>query len=106
VTTWLVMTAVGVGSYVLRAAPVVLDARWLRSRRVEQAIAHAGTAALAALIAVGLRRSATSPTDTMTVGVAAATAALVAVRGAKLHKVLLAGAVAHAAVLGALRLLA
>jgi branched-subunit amino acid transport protein len=99
VTTWLVMAAVGLGSYVLRALPVVLDARWLRSPRVEQAIAHAGTAALAALIAVGLRHSATSITDTVTVGAAAATALLVAVRGGPLHKVLLAGAVASASVM-------
>jgi branched-subunit amino acid transport protein len=96
VTTWLVITAVGVGSYVLRALPVVLDARWLRAPRVEQAIAQAGTAALAALIAVGLRHSASSLTDTATVGVAATTALVVAVRGAPLHRVLIAGGAAYA----------
>jgi len=94
VTAWLVIVAVGVGSFVLRALPVALDARWPRSPRVEQAIAHAGTAALGALVALGLRRSATSPTDTVTVAVAAGAAALVAVRGAGLHKVLLTGAAA------------
>jgi branched-subunit amino acid transport protein len=96
VTTWLVITAVGVGSYVLRALPVVLDARWLRAPRVEQAIAQAGTAALAALIAVGLGHSASSLTDAATAGVAAATALLVAVRGAPLHRVLVAGGLGYA----------
>ena len=79
---------------------MVLDARWLRSPRVEQAIAHAGTAALAALVAVGLRHSATSLEDTVTVCLAAGTAALVAVRGAPMHMVLLAGAGAYASAVG------
>jgi branched-subunit amino acid transport protein len=100
VTAWLVVVAVGVGSYVARAVPVVVGARWLRAPRVVEAIEHAGTAALAALIAIGLRHGATTPADALTVGLAAAVAVVVAVRGAPMHTVLLVGAIAYAAAAG------
>jgi branched-subunit amino acid transport protein len=106
VTTWMVIMAVGLGSYALRALPVVLEAGWLRSPRVERTMGYAGTAALAALIVVGLRRSASTPVDTAAVIVAAATAVIVAVRRGSMPKILLAGGCAYAAALASASLLA
>jgi branched-subunit amino acid transport protein len=102
----MVIVAVGLGSYALRALPVVLDAGWLRSPRVERTIAHAGTAALAALIMVGLRRSAATPVHSVAVAVAAAVAVVVAVRRGSMPQILLAGGCAYAAALGSVSLLA
>jgi branched-subunit amino acid transport protein len=101
----MVIVAVGVGSYVLRALPVLLDGRWLSSPGFERTLGHAGTAALAALIAVGLRRSSATPVDSVAVVVAAAVAVMVAVRGGTMLQILLAGGSAYAAALGGVSLL-
>jgi branched-subunit amino acid transport protein len=99
-TTWLVIIAVGAGSYVFRALPVLVDARWLRSARFEQTVGYAGTAALAALIATGFRGSATSLTTGIAVAAAAAVAVGVAVRSRSMYGIMLAGASAYAAIMG------
>jgi branched-subunit amino acid transport protein len=101
-TTWLVILAVGAGSYGLRALPVLLDAAWLRSPRFERTIGYAGTAALAALITSGFRNSATSPATTIAVVVAAAISAFVAVRSRSMYAILGAGAGAYAVAMGAI----
>jgi branched-subunit amino acid transport protein len=106
VTTWLVMMAVGAGSYAMRALPVLLNARWTSSPRAERTIAHAGTAALAALIAVGFRRAATTPTDTAAVVLAAVVALYIAVRGGSMARILLMGALAYGTALASAWLLA
>jgi branched-subunit amino acid transport protein len=104
-TTWIVVIAVGVGSYLLRSLPVLLDARWTSSPQVERVISHAGVAAVAALIVTGLHRGSTSPVATAAV-VAAATVALVfSLRRASMLRVLLAGFVVYAVVNGAAALL-
>ena len=100
-TTWLVILAVGAGSYVFRAVPVMVDARWLRSPRFERTIGYAGTAALAALIAGGFRSNATTPTTTVAVCAAAAAAVFVSVRSRSMYRIMLAGGIAYAAVVGA-----
>jgi branched-subunit amino acid transport protein len=105
-TTWLVILAVGAGSYVFRALPVMVDARWLRSPRFERTIGYAGTAALAALIAGGFRGSATSPATTAAVAAAAAAAVFVSVRTRSMYRIMLTGAAAYAAVLAAAWVLA
>jgi branched-subunit amino acid transport protein len=98
-TTWLVILAVGAGSYAFRALPVLLDGRWSRSARFEQTIGYAGTAALAALVATGFRGSATSATTTVAVAAAAAVAVVVSVRSRSMYAILLAGASVYAAVM-------
>jgi branched-subunit amino acid transport protein len=104
--TWMVMLAVGVGSYVLRALPVFAGERVLTSPGVERVIGYAGTAALAALITTGLRAVPHAPGEaavTIAVGAAALT---VAVRRGSMLRVLLAGASVYAAGSAALWLLA
>jgi branched-subunit amino acid transport protein len=98
-TTWLVILAIGAGSYVFRALPVLVDAAWLRSPRFERTIGYAGTAALAALVATGFRGSATSPTTTVAVVAAATVAGLIAMRGRSMYAILGTGAGAYAAVM-------
>jgi len=103
--TWAVILAVGLGSYVLRAMPLLLGPRWPRSQRFDNIVAHAGTAALAALIVGGLRRSATSTDELVATGAAVAAALTIAVRGGSMARVLLAGGAAFAVMTGALLLL-
>jgi branched-subunit amino acid transport protein len=91
------MIAVGVGSYFLRAFPLFVGESWLASPKIERVISHAGSAALAALIATGLHRSAASPTDTVATVLTAAVALTVAVRGGSMQRVLIAGALVYAA---------
>jgi branched-subunit amino acid transport protein len=105
-TTWLVIVAVGAGSYVMRALPVMLSARWTGTPRVERTIAHAGTAALAALIAGGFQRAATTPTDIAAVVLAAAVALYIAVRGGSMARILLTGGLAYGIALASAWLLA
>jgi branched-subunit amino acid transport protein len=91
VTTWLVILAVGLGSYVLRALPTVLGERWTGAPAFERAVAHAGTAAIAALIAGSVRRDAADAGALAMTVAALLVAAVVAWRGASLPRVLLAG---------------
>jgi branched-subunit amino acid transport protein len=99
-TTWLVIVAVGAGSYVFRVLPIILDRGRASSPRFERAIAHAGTAALAALTVAGLRRGSPTAGDVPGLVCAAAAALAFAVRGASMVRVLLAGSIAYAVVLG------
>ena len=69
-TTWLVIVAVGAGSYIFRALPVFLQRRLARTSRFDEIVAPAGTAALAALAAAGLQRGATTTTATAGMAVA------------------------------------
>jgi branched-subunit amino acid transport protein len=103
--TWAVIAAVGLGSYLLRALPLHLGERLTTSPRIERTIAHAGTAALAALIATGLRPDAVATGETATTMAAAGVALVVALRGGSLLKVLLWGGAAAAVAWSALSLL-
>jgi branched-subunit amino acid transport protein len=103
--TWIVIAAVGVGSYVLRVVPLFVGGKYLASARAERIIAHAGTAALAALIATGLDRSAGTTTDVLPTWVSAGAALIVAVRGWSMQRVLAMGAAAYAVVWAAETLL-
>ena len=105
-TTWLVIVAVGAGSYIFRALPVLLQRRLARTSRFDEIVAPAGTAALAALAAAGLQRGATTTTATAGMAVAAVVALVVAVRGRPMVHVLLAGSLAYAGVFGAAWLVA
>jgi branched-subunit amino acid transport protein len=103
--TWVVMIAVGIGSYLLRVLPLFVGGRYLGSPRAERIIAQAGTAALTALIASGLHHSASSSTDFAPTWLSAAAALAVAVRGGSMQRVLAAGAIAYAAVWAAMALI-
>ena len=103
--TWMVIVAVGVGSYLLRVLPLFVGARYLGSPRAERVIGHAGTAALAALIATGLDRSAGSATDFAPTWLCAAAALIVAVKGGSMQRVMAAGAITYAAAWAAMSLI-
>ena len=94
--TWIVMLSVGLGSYMLRALPLFVGERWLASPKVERLISHAGSAALAALIATGLRRAAVTTDETVAVVLAAGTALAMTIRGGSMQRVLVAGALVYA----------
>ena len=102
---WVVMIAVGIGSYLLRVLPLFVGGRYLGSPRAERIIGQAGTAALAALIATGLHRSAATSTDFAPTWLCAAAALAVAIRGGSMQRVLAAGAIAYAAVWAAMALI-
>ena len=51
---WLVMVAVGVTSYAMRAVPLFVAGRIQPSPRTERALARAGTAALTSLLVSGV----------------------------------------------------
>jgi len=103
--TWVVIIAVGVGSYLLRVLPLFVGGKVLASPRAEQIIASAGAAALAALIVTGFDRSAASATAAVPTWLCAATALVVAVRGGSMQRVLAVGAIAYAAVWAAMSVL-
>jgi branched-subunit amino acid transport protein len=94
--TWVVIAAVGIGSYLLRVLPLFVGGKYLASPRAERIIANAGVAALAALIATGLHRSAGTTTDFVPTWIAGAAALAAAVRGWSMQRVLAAGAIAYA----------
>jgi branched-subunit amino acid transport protein len=99
-TTWLVILAVGAGSYALRVLPLLLDGRWPTAPAFERAMAHAGTAGLAALAAVAFDHEATTPRALAGLAVAAVAALVIAVRGGSMLRVMVAGAGAYAVVMG------
>ncbi len=57
--TWLVILAVGAGSFVFRLGPLLAFQRIALTERGERVIRHAGTAAITALIMVSTKHSAT-----------------------------------------------
>ena len=57
--TWLVILAVGAGSFLFRVAPLLLLGRVPLGPRAEGAVRHAGLAAITALVVVGTRQVAT-----------------------------------------------
>ena len=95
--TWVVIIAVGIGSYLLRVLPIFVGGKYLTSPRAERIIANAGAAALAALIVTGLHRSAATATDTVPTWISGVAALGVAVKGGSMQRVLAAGAIAYAA---------
>jgi branched-subunit amino acid transport protein len=95
--SWIVIVAVGVGSYLLRVLPLFVGGKYLASPRAERIIAAAGAAALAGLIVTGLDRSAGTSTDVVPTWTCAATALAAAVMGWSMQRVLAVGAVTYAA---------
>ena len=88
--TWIVILAVGLGSYVLRVGPQLLFERTSLSASGDQVIRHAGTAALTALIAVSTKQGASGNALVPTL-LAVAVAAVVAARGGSMVHLLACG---------------
>ena len=93
--TWLVILAVGAGSFVFRLGPLLVFERISLSERGDRAIRHAGTAATTALIVVTTKHSATGGAVIPTV-LAVAVAAVFAARGASMLRLLLIGGATYA----------
>ena len=93
--TWVVILAVGVGSYLFRVGPQLLLERTSLSANGDQLIRNAGTAALTALIVAATKQSATGNALVPTV-LAVAVAALLAARGQSMLRVLLGGGAVYA----------
>lgn len=103
--TWLVILAVGAGSFVLRIGPLMLLERRTLRPSGDRMIRHAGTAAITALIAVSTAHSATGGHTAPTL-IAVAIAALLAARGSSMIRVALCGGAVYAMATLAVHLLA
>lgn len=102
--TWLVVLAVGLGSYAFRVGPLLLLERRPLGDTGNRMIRHAGTAAITALIAVSATHSAAGSGAIPTI-VAVAVALVLTVRSASMLRIVAVGGAVYAAVtllLGAL----
>lgn len=99
-STWIAVLGVGLGSFALRFAPLVLGARVTESDAVQRSADLAGTAALAALVTTALRSHGTGGGlgELVAVAAAAAVGAALAHRGRSMPVVLIAGMAAYWAV--------
>jgi branched chain amino acid efflux pump len=93
--TWLVMIAVGVGSYGFRLGPLLVLRRVALSERADQLIRHAGTAAITALIVTSTKHSATGSATVPTL-LAVCTAAVLAARRSSMLRLLTVGGAIYA----------
>jgi branched-subunit amino acid transport protein len=93
--TWLVIVAVGVGSFAFRLGPLVLFQKVTLSERGDRMIRDGGTAAIAALITISARQSATGGAVVPTV-LALAAAIVLAARGASIFLLLVCGGAIYA----------
>jgi branched-subunit amino acid transport protein len=88
--TWVVVVAVGLGSFAFRLGPLLLFQRITLSERGERLVRHAGASAIVALIVVSTKNGA-SGTATVPTVVAVAVAAVLAARGATMLRLLVCG---------------
>jgi branched-subunit amino acid transport protein len=93
--TWIVMVAVGVGSYLFRVGPLLVLQRVSLSDRADQLIRHAGTAAITALIVLSTKQSATGSATVPTV-LAVSVAVVLAARRASMLRLLTIGGAIYA----------
>jgi branched-subunit amino acid transport protein len=92
---WVVILAVGLGSFAFRVAPMVVFQRVTLSERGDRAIRDAGTAAITALIALSAKQSATGGSAIPTLS-AMAVAVVLAARGASMILLLVIGGATYA----------
>jgi branched-subunit amino acid transport protein len=97
--TWIVLLAVGLGSYAFRLAPLLLFHRITLSERGDRMIRDAGLAAITALIAVSAKQSATTAGSAVPVLAALAVGVVLAARGASMLVVLAVGGATYAGAL-------
>ena len=93
--TWIVILAVGAGSFVFRLGPLLVLERITLSDRSDRAIRHAGTAATTALIVATTKHNATGGAVIPTV-LAVAVAVVLAARGASMVRLLIFGGATYA----------
>jgi branched-subunit amino acid transport protein len=103
--TWVVILAVGSGSFAFRLGPLLVFRRLSLTERADRLIRHAGTAAITALIVVSTKQSATGAATVPTV--LAVTAAIVlAARGASMLRIVACGGGIYACAIAVIDLLA
>jgi branched-subunit amino acid transport protein len=95
--TWLTMLLVGIGSYAFRVVPVLVLPRFELSPRADRLLRHAGAAALTALVATSVTGSGGADQIVATL-IAVAVAAVLAVTGSAMLRVVAGGAIAYAAI--------
>lgn len=88
--TWIVMLAVGFGSFLFRLGPLLVFQRISLTERGDRVIRHAGFAAITALIVVSTKHAATESAAMPTV-LALAAAIVLAIRGATMLRLLVGG---------------
>ncbi len=93
--TWIVILAVGLGSYVFRVGPQLLFERTTLSANGDRMIRHTGTAALTALVVLSTKQSASGNAIVPTL-LAVAVAAVLAARGGSSLRLLACGAGVYA----------
>jgi branched-subunit amino acid transport protein len=94
-TTWAVIGAVGVGSFVLRVAPLLVLQRAMLSDPVDRTIRHAGLAAIAGLIATSMRHAAHGSSVVPTL-LAVTVGAVLAFRGGSMLRIIVSGGAIYA----------
>jgi branched-subunit amino acid transport protein len=93
--TWLVIVAVGLGSFVFRVGPQLLVERVTLSERSDRLVRDGGAAAITALIVVSTRQSASGNATVPTV-LAVAVGVVLAARGASMLRLLVCGGSVYA----------
>jgi branched-subunit amino acid transport protein len=99
VSTWLVILAVGAGSFAFRLVPLLVLQRATLSERTDRVIRHAGTAAIAALIALSTRQAAQQGTMVPAMLAVGAGVVLAARRASMLQIIVVGGALYAAGVI-------
>ena len=94
--TWVVILAVGAGSYLFRVGPLLLLQHVVLSEATDRAIRHAGLAAIAALIATSAHHAAHGTSAVPSV-VAVGVGVALALRRASMLRIILVGGGLYAA---------
>jgi branched-subunit amino acid transport protein len=97
-STWLVILAVGVGSYGLRVGPLLVRNRSQVSARFDHVIRLAGTAALTSLVMTSSIRAGEGGGSWLPVLVALGLGLVVAARGGSMLRIVAVGLAAYALV--------
>ena len=103
--TWLVILAVGAGSFAFRLGPLLVFERISLTERGDRVIRHAGTAAITALIVTTTKHSASGGSVVPTL-LGVGVGVVLAARGASMLRLLLFGGAAYACSAIVLNLLA
>jgi branched-subunit amino acid transport protein len=88
--TWVVILAVGAGSFVFRLGPLLVFQRISLTERADRVIRYAGTAAITALIVVSTKNSATGTAALPTL-LAVAAGVVLAARGVSMLRLVVYG---------------
>jgi branched-subunit amino acid transport protein len=94
-TTWAVILAVGMGSFLLRVAPLLLLQNTTLSDRADHTVRYAGLAAIAGLIATSVQHAAHGSSSVPTLLAVAAGTSL-AVRGRSMVRIIAVGGAIYA----------